>query len=214
MDTDPDGGRRVLSATQVATVRAFLADLRTGWDHQPPGLRHELVRLILDRVVINAHREHVEATITWRTGAQQHLWIERPLIRRGGKVPWTEADNTWLRAHYATATREELQAHFPLRTHMAIRKQAAALGLRRRHKGVAKPHGSSWDEAENALLRGYAAGQMSYAELQTHLPGRTRDGIEHQARVLGLRLQQKPVYYQFTPDVREIVSEGDSSRMA
>jgi hypothetical protein len=69
-DTSPEAGRRVLSAAQIATVKAFLADLRTGWDHQPPGLRHEFVRLILDRVVINADREHVEATITWQTGAQ------------------------------------------------------------------------------------------------------------------------------------------------
>jgi predicted RNase H-like nuclease (RuvC/YqgF family) len=34
-DMDPGGARRVLSATQVATVRAFLADPRTGWDQQP-----------------------------------------------------------------------------------------------------------------------------------------------------------------------------------
>ncbi len=122
VDTDPGGARRVLSATQVATVRAFLADLRTGWGHQPPGLRHEFVRLILDRVVINADRNHVEATITWRTGAQQQLWIERPLTRRSGKVPWTEADNAWLQAHYATGAREALQARFPDRTYMAIRK--------------------------------------------------------------------------------------------
>jgi hypothetical protein len=64
-----------------------LADLRTGRSQQPPGLCHEFVHLILDRMVINADREHVEATITWRTGTQQQLWIERPLIRRSGKVP-------------------------------------------------------------------------------------------------------------------------------
>ena len=77
-DTEPGGPRRVLSAAQVATVRVFLADLRTGWDQQPPGLCHEFVRLILDRVVINADRDHLEVTIIWRTRVQQHLWIERP----------------------------------------------------------------------------------------------------------------------------------------
>jgi hypothetical protein len=122
-------------------------------------------------------------------------------------------DNTWLRAHYAMAAREELQAHFPLRTHMAIRKEAAALGLKRRHKGVAKPKGERWGEDENARLRAYAAGQLSCTELQTQLPGRTWDGIEHQARVLGLRFQRKPVYYRLKSDVREIVSEEHPSRM-
>ena len=37
--------RRVLSAAQVATVRAFLADLRTGWGDQPASLRNEFLRL-------------------------------------------------------------------------------------------------------------------------------------------------------------------------
>jgi hypothetical protein len=213
-ETSPEASRRVLSVAQIATVKAFLADLRTGWHQQPPALRHEFVRLILDRVVINADRNHVEATITWRTGAQQQLWIERPLIRRSGKVPWTEADHAWLQTHYATAAREKLHARFPHRTYMAIRKQAAALGLKRRHKGVAKPKGDRWDEAENTRLRAYAAGQLSYTELRAQLLGRAWDGIEHQARVLGLRLQRKPVYYRLEPDVREIVSEEDPSRMA
>jgi hypothetical protein len=154
----------------------------------------------------------VEATITWRTGAQQQLWIERPLIRRSGKVPWTEEDNAWLRGHYATATREELQARFPHRTYMAIRKQAAALGLKRQAKGRPKPHGAPWEEAENALVRAYATGQLSYTALQALLPHRTRDALEHQARVLGLRLRHQPVYYRLLPDVREIVSEEDPSR--
>jgi hypothetical protein len=172
------------------------------------------VRLILDRVVINADREHVEATITWRTGAQQHLWIERPLLRRSGKVVWTPADRAWLQAHYATSSREELQRRFPDRTCRAIRKQAAALGLKRPHKGDPKPKGAPWDAVESALLHAYAAGQLSYAELQAQLPHRTWDGIEHQTRVLGLRLQRKPVYYRLAPDVREMVSEEDSSRTA
>jgi hypothetical protein len=77
---------------------------------------------------------------------------------------------------------------------------------------VPKPKGERWDEAENALLQAYAAGQLSYTELQVQLPHRTWDGIEHQARVLGLRLQRKPVYFRLEPDVREMVSEEDSSR--
>jgi hypothetical protein len=212
-EMSPETGRQVLSAAQIATVTAFLADLHTGWDRQPPGLGNEFLRLILDRVVIYTDREHVEVTLTWRTGAQQHLWIERPPGRRSGKVPWTEADNTWLQAHYATAAREALQARFPHRTHLAIRKQAAALGLTRHQKGISKPKGARLEEAENARLRAYAAGRLSAAELQARLPGRTWDGIEHQARVLGLTFQGKPVYYHLVPDVREMVSKEHSSRM-
>jgi hypothetical protein len=122
---------RVLSAAQVATVKAFLADLRVGWEKQPSELRNELFRLIVERVIVEVHPDHVIATIVWRSGAQHRLWIERPMRGRGARVAWTEADNVWLRAHYATATREEFQVRFPHRTHMAIRKQAITLGLKR-----------------------------------------------------------------------------------
>jgi hypothetical protein len=63
VDKAPHETRRVLSAAQVATVRVFLADLRTGWDQQPPGLRNEFMRLVLDRVVVHVHRGEVDATL-------------------------------------------------------------------------------------------------------------------------------------------------------
>lgn len=79
---------------------------------------------------------------------------------------------------------------------------------------MAKPKGERRQEAQNARLRAYAAGQLSYTELQAQLPGPTWDGIEHQARILGLKFQEKPVYYHLMPDVREMVSKEDSSRRA
>jgi DNA invertase Pin-like site-specific DNA recombinase len=211
-DTEPGHARRVLSAAQVATVRAFLADLRTGWDHQPPGLRHEFVRLILDRVVINAARDHVNVTISWRAGAQQHLWIERPLRRRSGKAPWTEAEKAWLRTHYATATADTLQAQFPQRTYAAIRRHAEALGLPRPQRGRPKPKGAPWTEAAKAVLRAYVCGTLSEAELCAQLPGRSWDAIEKQCQVLGLRKGTKPVYYHVIADTLEMISDGDSLR--
>jgi hypothetical protein len=165
-------GRR-LSAAAVAMVKAFLADLRTGWAQQPPALKNEFLRLILASVHVHATREHVEATVVWRSGAQQHLWIERPPRRRSGKVAWTEADNAWFHAHYVTATREERQARFPHRTQLAIRKQAKRLGLTRSQQGISKLHRPPWTAADHEWLRAYVAGQISAADLCAKLPGRT-----------------------------------------
>jgi hypothetical protein len=144
-------------------------------------------------------------------GAQQHLWIERPPRRRGGKVPWTQADNAWFQAHYATATREERQARFPDRTQIAIRKQAKRLGLTRSQQGISKPHRPPWTAADHEWLRAYVAGQISAAELCAKLPGRTWDAIESQQRVLGLVQQHKPIYYRIDSSIRDIVSEESSS---
>jgi Recombinase len=63
---------RRLSAAQVATVKAFLADLRTGWAQQPPALKNEVLRLILASVHVHAVRDHVEAMVVWRSGASSN----------------------------------------------------------------------------------------------------------------------------------------------
>ena len=209
-DTSAAPDRRVLSAAQVATVRAFLADLHTGWDGQPASLRNEFLRLILDRVLVSARHDAVEATIVWRSGAEQHLWIERPLHQRGGKVRWTDADNEWLRAQYAASTPQDLHARFPDRGYYAIRRHAETLGLKRSTRGLPKPKGVVWSEEENAELRAYATGEMSAAELSARLPGRSWGAIASQGCVLGLRLRRKGVYYQVRNDTREIIETEDS----
>ena len=148
----------MLTAAQVATVRAFLADLRMGWDGQPASLRNEFLRLILDRVLVKAERGAVEATIVWRSGIEQQLWIERPLHQRGGKVRWTDVEDEWLRTQYVSSSAQELQARFPDRSYYAIRRHAETLGLKRSPRGLPKPKGVVWSEAENAELRAYALG--------------------------------------------------------
>jgi hypothetical protein len=50
--------RRVLSAAQVATVRAFLADLRSGWGSQPASALHaSAMRRSIGAVAITASRQ-------------------------------------------------------------------------------------------------------------------------------------------------------------
>jgi hypothetical protein len=127
-------------------------------------------------------------------------------------VRWTDADNAWLREHYASSTVQALQARFPHWSYYAIRKQAESLGLKRRQRGIPKPQGTVWSEAENAVLRAYAAGQVSHATVCAQLPGRTWDAIEHHARVLGLGFRRKPVFYEVVHDEREIIDQEDPSR--
>jgi hypothetical protein len=162
---------------------------------------------------VDVHPSHVIATIVWRSGVQHRLWIERPMRGRGGRVTWTDADNVWLRAHYATATREEFQARFPHRTHMAIRKQAITLGLKRPQQGRSKPQGDPWTAEEITLLQAYAQGQLSAVDLQAQLPKRSPDAIESQLRALQLGVQRKPIYYRVIDGVLEDIPEDLHPRM-
>jgi DNA invertase Pin-like site-specific DNA recombinase len=122
---------RMLTAAQVHTVRAFLADLRTGWERQPVALRNELLRLLILRVELDARRDHLIATIVWRSGARQRIWIERQRRALAGKAPWTDDDDAWLRTHYTTATADEIANRFPARSRDAITVRANRLGLQR-----------------------------------------------------------------------------------
>jgi hypothetical protein len=80
--------------------------------------------------------------------------------------------------------------HGPSETGRSAGAQAPPSG------GAQARGGERWEEVEIILLRAYVAGQLSYAERQAQLPGRAWEGIAHQVRVLGLRLQRKPVYYR------------------
>jgi hypothetical protein len=211
-ELNPPVTGRALTAAQVATVRTFLADLRPGWDQQPASLRHAFLRLILDRVLVNAQSDAVEATVVWRSGGEQHLWIERPSRQRGGKERWTEADHAWLRAHYTASTVQELEVQLPRRGYPAIRRQAETLGLKRPPRGRPQPKRASWSHEEHAVLQAYAAGEMSAAELCGQLPGRSWDAIASQGRLLGLRLRRQAACYRLVHDIREIIDTEDSSR--
>jgi hypothetical protein len=59
------------------------------------------------------------------------------------------------------------------------------------------------------VLRAYAAGQISYSDLLARRSGRSWDRIEHQARVLRLRLRHRQVDYGMLSDERDIVPQGD-----
>ena len=60
-------------------------------------------------------------------------------MKRGNYLPWTNQDFAWLKANYATATDEALQARFPGRTLRAIRATANRLGPRRAPRQAVTP---------------------------------------------------------------------------
>jgi hypothetical protein len=209
--TSPMG--KMLTAAQVASVRAFLANMRTGWAKQPTNLKNELLALLLDRVTVISGSDTIQATITWRSGETQYLVIDRPVGRRGGKTPWTDEDRAWLRDHYPTAPKADIEARFPDRHRTAIRKMAGALGVRRDRTTIQpNGHGVPWTEAEDTAIRRYFAGTVSYADLLEALPGRTWGGIVVRRKRLDLPAQVERVFYCVVDGAGTIVGSADPSR--
>lgn len=66
--------------------------------------------------------------------------------------PYTAAENDYLRAHYATATRQQIEAAVPGRTWVAISNQAVRLKATGRPLVVPVKERTSWHPANVALL--------------------------------------------------------------
>jgi hypothetical protein len=213
-DAGSAGTHNTLTAAQVTLVRTFLADLRTGWGRQPSALRNEFLRLVVDRVLVSADADHVDVTIVWRGGAEHQLWVERPRMARAGKSPWTPVEDQALWAYYPDATPAEIQAALPRRAYSAIQARASSLGIKRRRTAVTYRWGAPWQDEENAMLRAYMAGQLSYAELCIRLPGRTPEAIQAQRRVLGLTGHPARVYYRVLVPALEMLPMQHHSKMA
>jgi hypothetical protein len=144
---------------------------------------------------------------------EQRLWVERPRLARGQKSAWTAADDECLRTPYPTATPVEIQARLPHRTYSAIQTRASSMGIRRHPKAICHPGGAAWSEAESGIVRAYAAGEISYAELRARLPRRTPEAIQAQLRAFGGRRRGARVHYRVVEDALEMLpTESDSRR--
>jgi hypothetical protein len=168
-------------------------------------LRHEFLCVILDRVLVNAQSDAVEATIVWRSGVEQHLGIERPLRQRGGKERWTQADHAWIREHDAASTVQELEAQFSRRGYQAIRRQAETLGTQTPTTRPTQAQGGELEHRGACCAAGLCRRGMSTAELCVRLPGRSWDAIASQGRLLGFRLRRQAAYDRLVHDTREII---------
>jgi|Deesub1362B_J571_1020462.scaffolds.fasta_scaffold37823_2 hypothetical protein len=114
----------------VELVKAFLANLSTGWDCQPNDLKNAFLQLMLDRVVIYHSTATIRARIVWRTGLEQEILIHRPPAN--SRSPrWTEAERAIVREYFETASIDELMAMLPRRSWLAITLQGRRMGLSR-----------------------------------------------------------------------------------
>src|SRR5207237_128497 len=105
----------------------------------------ERTRLLQDVETLKANlaitKKPVDVTVVWRSGAQQHLWVERPRLARGRKTPWSVLEDERLRTYYPASTSDEIQAQFPERAYSAIQARASTLGIRRQISAIQRSRG-------------------------------------------------------------------------
>lgn len=187
MEGHPVG--RVLSSAEIKTVRGFLKNIRTGWSAMSDELKHSFLSLLLERIDFVYNATEILARMTWRTGRQQAILIERPFVDNG--LRWTEQENELLRQTYSSLPMSEVAKMFPHRTLAAIRKQAAGLGIKRKPApGRRRQFCGPLSAEEAQILRDYASLRITRAEMFEKLSHRSLDSIEFHMRRLGLHLRR------------------------
>ncbi len=187
-----------LTDEQVARIKAFLADLRTGWDNLSLELRREYLQLVLEKIIIRHTPERILCRIVYQSGRVQEIMIHRPFVDE--RVPWSDEEKALVREHFESATIERLMELLPGRTWVGVYKFGRALGLKRPHIPNGGGAKRSWEPWENDLIRRYYAAEITKDELQAKLPDRGWCGIKMQAnRGLHLKWVKRK---QWEPDLR------------
>jgi hypothetical protein len=199
-----------VTGEDVELVKAFLADLRTGWNAQPDDLKNAFLNLILERVVIYAEKRTVRAEIIWRTGLVQEILIHRRVCKRR----WTEDEEKILREHFETTPILEILKLFPERTWNSIYQRARALDLSRPNMtggaGRREEKLRCWTEEEDVVLRKYYDDKMTWVELLEQT-GRSPKALRARAYKLGLGHKPKTQWEWI--DKGMMVTKGEQSAL-
>jgi hypothetical protein len=185
-------GRPVVTDRDIELVRQFLSELHTGWDDQPNDLKNTFLSIVLDRVIVHRHKKHLEVEIHWHSGLKQKILVHR----RRRKQKWTDEEDALLLKHFEDSSIAELLDLFPGRSWNAIHQHARkALGLSRPHMRGGTGRQSSklrlWSSEEDAKLREYYDGKITWATLRSQLD-RSYKAVRARAHRLGLKRKAAP----------------------
>jgi len=201
---------RVITASQVRTVKAFLQDLPKKWAEMPDLLKNELFEILLYGIYLYVAQDTVRTFVVWRTGFIQEILIHRPFVDKRRR--WTKEEKAILREHYADATPQEMEAMLPGREWQGIRKTAEALGLNRSEDAwkqqLTGSQSRSYSPEEDQVIHDYFAFNITRGELFERLSHRSWDSINFRVRKLGysFRERQQKVRWEL---VNESVITGE-----
>lgn len=191
---------RVLSATEVQTVREFLQDLNTRWAKMTDRLKNTFLSLLLERIEIAPDANIIFARVTWRTGFHQNILIKRAFT--GNRRAWTPEEDEILTEGYRGLSQDEICAALPSRPWGAIKQRALSLGLRRPFNVRKRKNRNNtpFTAKEDEILRAYYAHQISLKDCLMQLENRTPDAIEWRARQLNLQKHKRKLQWHLLND--------------
>lgn len=189
-------GRPVPDKTDIELVRELLTNLYETWKYKPDRLKNSLLRILLDRIRIDANAKTIKVKLIWRTGEEQGILIHRPEEKR----LWTDAELQILHEFYETASKEELMTMLPERSWASIKQRGSADGLSRSDSKATQFRAFTPEEDE--LVRAYYADEIDQETLQEKT-GRTMQSILGRARRLGIKWQPRKIKWKWHNNLQQ-----------
>jgi DNA invertase Pin-like site-specific DNA recombinase len=185
-------GRPAVTDIDIKLVKQFLSELHTAWDDQPNSLKNTFLSIVLDRVVVHRHKEHLDVEIYWQSGLVQKILVRRHHAKRS----WTDEEDAILLKRFEESSIPELLGLLPGRSWSAIHQHARrALELSRPDMkgGTGRRYEKArrWSSGEDATLREYYTGNITWAVLRSELD-RSSKAIRARAHRLGLKRTERP----------------------
>jgi DNA invertase Pin-like site-specific DNA recombinase len=147
VDSYPVG--RMVNAMSIDKVAGLLTNIKNIWRNQPSNFKNEFLRIILERIVLDADDKTIRVEVVWKTGLVQKIEIDRPISPARGSNRWTSKEIEIMKNHYPIASWEELGQRLPNRNYDAIMHCAQKLDIRR-DKPV--PRDKDWSLEEDRFL--------------------------------------------------------------
>lgn len=183
----PVPGRMAVTA-DVEKVRQLLTELPGCFQSYRGALRNRLLKAIVDKVELRHDRQHIEATVVWKAGFEQVIFIQRPPSRSGREKRWTDQEDILLKMLWPSSSHDSVLAALSGRSWTAIAGRALRLGLRRKRQYCPPQKWRRWDAVEDEKLRLMYEAGCPMKEIANDL-SRSIDAIETRA---ALRKYRRP----------------------
>jgi hypothetical protein len=142
-----------LPAASYQAVKNFLMGLLEKWGEYPRSLRNQLLKRLINHVVIRHQGQLMEATIHWKTGQTQVVEIHRARAKGNRESHWSVEELAVLKKLWSATPQDKIMAALPQRTWKAIAHQAYNLGLKRTCGPFNQTPRCRWEPSEESKAR-------------------------------------------------------------
>ncbi|MFC1909857.1 hypothetical protein ACFLXC_01005 [Chloroflexota bacterium] len=169
----------------LAKVSQFLEHLDGEWERYPSRLRNRLIKLLVDRVELKHDGYDIEATVVWKVGFRQVIYIRRPAVAFQKEKLWRSEEDSLMKMLWPSSSLETIMAALPGRTWASLHNRASSLKLKRQRSYTRIGNWRPWTNKDDTRLKKLYVSEISTTEIARRL-GRSAGAVVRRACLMGV----------------------------